>query len=183
MVLEAQLPGLSEWRRVIDWRLAQIRKQRHVSLYPGSPMTAADVLEVGIEHVIVATGAAWRHDGIGRALWRPIPSHDLPHVYTPGELLAGRFPEGRVAVYDDDHYFMGGVLAELLVRRGCQVTLLTPAPMVSFWTQYTLEQERIQRRLLELGVALRHPAHAGGHHQRRSEAVMRPHRDEHFRRL
>ena len=154
VALEAQLPGLSEWRRVIDWRLSQIHKQRQVSLYPGSPMTAADVLEAGIEQVIVATGATWRRDGIGRTLWRPVPGHDLPHVYTPDDLLADRFPKGRVVVYDDDHYYMGGVLAELLARRGCLVTLLTPAPMVSYWTQYTLEQERIQRRLLEMGVAL-----------------------------
>lgn len=154
VALEARLLGLSEWRRVIDWRLTQIQKQRHVTLYPGSSMTAADVLEAGIEHVIVATGATWRRDGIGRTLWRPVPGHDLPHVYTPDDLLAGRFPVGRVVVYDDDHYYMGGVLAELLARQGCHVTLLTPAPMVSYWTQYTLEQERIQRRLLELDVTL-----------------------------
>ena len=61
-------------------------------------------------------------------------------------------------IYDDDHYYMGGVLAEALARQGCQVTLITPAPMISYWSQFTLEQERIERRLLELGVAL-YPRH------------------------
>jgi dimethylamine/trimethylamine dehydrogenase len=32
------------------------------------------------------------------------------------------------------------------------VTLVTPAPLVSYWTQYTLEQERIETRLRSLGV-------------------------------
>jgi dimethylamine/trimethylamine dehydrogenase len=59
-----------------------------------------------------------------------------------------------VVLYDDDHYYMGGVLAELLVSQGCQVTLVTPAPLVSYWSQYTLEQERIQRKLMHLGVRI-----------------------------
>jgi dimethylamine/trimethylamine dehydrogenase len=57
-------------------------------------------------------------------------------------------------IFDDDHYYMGGVLAELCAANGCQVTLVTTAPMVSPWTQFTLEQERIQRRLLQLGVRI-----------------------------
>lgn len=155
VVREARLPGLIEWRRVVDWRLTQIAKLPNVTLLPGNPMTADDVLESGFEHVIVATGATWRRDGMGRTLHRPIPGHDIPTVFTPDDLMDERLPSGRVVVYDDDHYYMGGVLAELLARHGCAVTLCTPAPMISYWTQFTLEQERIQRRLLELGVALR----------------------------
>ena len=30
-------------------------------------------------------------------------------------------------MFDDDHYYMGGVLAELLAREGFQTTLVTPA--------------------------------------------------------
>ena len=29
------------------------------------------------------------------------------------DIMNGRLPEGRVVLYDDDHYYMGGVLAEL----------------------------------------------------------------------
>ena len=58
-------------------------------------------------------------------------------------------------IYDDDHYYLGGVLAEKLRRDGWAVTLATPAPDVSHWTHNTLEQNNIQRRLLELDVALR----------------------------
>ena len=57
-------------------------------------------------------------------------------------------------LYDDDHYYMGGVLAELLAREGRQVTLVTPAARVSEWTVNTMEQDRIQGRLIELGVEI-----------------------------
>jgi dimethylamine/trimethylamine dehydrogenase len=63
-------------------------------------------------------------------------------------------PQGRVVVFDDDHYYMGSVLAELLVGAGCEVTLVTPAPQIALWSQYTLEQPHILRRLRQLGVRM-----------------------------
>jgi dimethylamine/trimethylamine dehydrogenase len=68
--------------------------------------------------------------------------------------MNGRLPSGRVILYDDDHYYMGGVLAELLAQNGCDVILISPAPMISYWTQFTLEQERVVKRLLDLKVTL-----------------------------
>ncbi len=152
--LESQLPGLIEWRRTIEWRLTQIEKLENVSLYPGSLMTSADVLDSGIPNVIVATGAQWRRDGLGRSLWHPIPGHDQNPVFTPDDLMAGQTLTGRVAIYDDNHFYMGSALAELLIAQGCQVTLVTPAPLVSYWSQNTLEQHRIQERLMKGGVGL-----------------------------
>lgn len=155
---ESALPGLNEWRRVIDWRLTQIRKMKNVSVYPSSPMTAEDILESGARNVILATGATWRRDGVGRTLWKPIPGHNLGNVLTPDDLMGGRVIGSSVSsnwvIYDDDHYYMGGVLAELLAGQGCRVSLVTPAPMVSYWSQFTLEQERIQGKLMRLGVKL-----------------------------
>ncbi|MDH5356910.1 MAG: NAD(P)/FAD-dependent oxidoreductase, partial [Gammaproteobacteria bacterium] len=77
------------------------------------------------------------------------------HVYTPDDIMAGREPVGKVVIFDDDHYYMGGLLAEKLCNEGHQVTLVTPAAEVSSWTQLTLEQERIQTLLLKLGVDIR----------------------------
>jgi dimethylamine/trimethylamine dehydrogenase len=57
-------------------------------------------------------------------------------------------------IYDDDHYYMGGLLAERLVEQGCRVTLVTPASEVSNWTRNTMEQHFIQKRLLEMGVVI-----------------------------
>jgi dimethylamine/trimethylamine dehydrogenase len=155
---ESALPGLNEWLRVRDWRLTQISKLPNVSVYPSSPMTAEEILESGAQNVILATGATWRDDGIGRTLWKPIPGHDSPNVFMPDDLMDGKLPSGRVTIYDDDHYYMGGVLAELIASEGSEVTLVTPAPLVSYWSQYTLEQGRVQRKLMKAGVKL-YPQH------------------------
>lgn len=161
---ESQLPGLSEWRRVVDWRLSEIARMPNVSMYPGSSVALEDVLEFGAAHVMLATGSSWRRDGVGRGRWRAIAGHDAPNVWTPDDLLQdltmgandARIASGsRVVIYDNEHYYMGGALAEWLARRGCAVAVVTPAPLVSWWSQYTLEQERIQRRLISLGVQLR----------------------------
>ncbi len=152
VTLESALPNLNEWRRVIDWRLTQINKMQNIFFYPSSPMTASDILESGEPNVIIATGSTWRRDGIGRNISRAVPGG--AKIFTPDDLMAGKLPEGKVIIYDDDHYYMGGVLAELLATNGCNVTLITPAPMISYWTQFTLEQERVIKKLMDLKVNL-----------------------------
>jgi dimethylamine/trimethylamine dehydrogenase len=70
--------------------------------------------------------------------------------------LHGKKPiSSRVVLFDDDHYYMGGVIAELLANAGCEVTLVTPSPTVSSWTANTLELDRIQQRILTVGVNLK----------------------------
>jgi dimethylamine/trimethylamine dehydrogenase len=154
VVQEASLPGLNEWRRVADWRVFQLQRMSNVDVYRASPMTATEVVETGTKHVVVATGSTYRRDGVGRSAWRPIVGHDLDHVLTPDDIFAGKLPVGRVVIYDDDHYVMGGLLAELCAKQGCDVALVTPAPLVSYWTQYALEQARIEARLRSLGVTI-----------------------------
>ena len=158
VIRESALPGLNEWRRVADWRLTQIKKMSNVAVYPSSPMTAEEILESGAQNIILATGATWRRDGIGRTLWKPVAGYDMENVFSPDDLMDGKRVRGNVVIYDDDHYYMGGVLAELLATHGCKVTLVTPAPMISYWSQFTLEQERIQYKLMKLGVNL-YPQH------------------------
>ncbi len=154
---EARLPGLAEWIRVADYRLGQISRLDNVEHYLESEMTAEEALSYGFDHIAVATGSAWRRDGVGRWHTRSgaMPVGAMP-VLTPDDILAGARPEGgRVAIYDDDHYYMGGVLAELLRTEGYEVVLVTPEPLVSAWTVNTMEQHRIQARLIEAGVELR----------------------------
>jgi dimethylamine/trimethylamine dehydrogenase len=57
-------------------------------------------------------------------------------------------------IFDDDRYYLGSVLAELAVSRGIHTTLVTPAPIVAPWSEHTLEQSKIQTRLIELGVGI-----------------------------
>jgi dimethylamine/trimethylamine dehydrogenase len=149
---EARLPGMASYVRVADYREAQLRRLRTVERTQGE-VTAAEILDYTFDHVAVATGARWRADGVGRFHTRPIALHPGLPVLTPDDLMSGELPEAdRVVLFDDDHYYMGGVLAELLARGGRHVTLVTPAHCASSWTTNTMEQHRIQRRLLELDV-------------------------------
>ena len=150
---EARLPGLAAWARVRDYRLNQLNKMQNVEIYRGSPVTAEQVLEFGARRVVLATGSHWRRDGIGRANTRSIPGFDRAGcVFTPEDLMAGLKPASPVIVFDDDHYYLGAVLAEKLRADGLAVTLITPADKVSAWTVNTLEQHTIQKHLLALGV-------------------------------
>ena len=55
-------------------------------------------------------------------------------------------------IYDDDRYYMGNVIAELLRNRGNPVTLVTPGSVVSSWSEKTGEHSRVVSRMSELGV-------------------------------
>ncbi|CAN5403024.1 NAD(P)-binding protein [soil metagenome] len=152
---EARLPGLSVWGRVRDYREGQIRKMPNVEIYFESRLTADDILDFGFAHVAIATGSTWRRDGVARFHTTPMPIDAAMPVFTPDDIMAERLPAGHVVIYDDDHFYMGGVLAELLAARGNQVTLVTPSVCVSDWTSNTLEQGFIQKRLIEMNVAIR----------------------------
>jgi dimethylamine/trimethylamine dehydrogenase len=75
-------------------------------------------------------------------------------VLTPDDIMAGAEVCGPVVIFDDDHYYMGGLLAEQLRRAGHEVTLVTSAGHVSAWAIRTHEQRRTQTRLLEQGVTV-----------------------------
>jgi dimethylamine/trimethylamine dehydrogenase len=151
---EASLPGLREWLRVRDWRMGQLRKLPNVELYLESDVTPEMVLELGARHVVLATGARWRADGVGRAAHLPLPVESGTPVFTPDDVMDGRAVAGPVLVYDDDHYYMGSLVAETLARAGAAVTLVTPAPEIAAFTGTTLELRRIAQRLDELKVRM-----------------------------
>ncbi len=155
VVRECRLPGLAAWGRVRDYRAGQIGKMSNVNVYRGSRLSADDILGFGFEHVAIATGAMWRRDGIARHNLLPIAIDASMPLFTPDDLMEGERPSGHVVIYDDDHYYMGSVLAELLVQNGNRVTFLTPSAKVAEWSFNTLEQGLIQARLLELGVEVR----------------------------
>ena len=151
---ESRLPGLSEWARVRDYRLGQIQRLPQVSIYLGNRLSAQDIREFGADHVLIATGARWRRDGIGR--WHVNPSHALnqDRTLTPDDLMQGARPQGKIVVFDDDHYYMGPVLASMLARSGATVTYVTTEGKAGHWSQYTGEQECTQRQMLDLGIEI-----------------------------
>lgn len=158
VTLESALPGLSTWARVRDWRLHQLRQMPNVNMYLQSKLSASDVLEYGINHVVIATGSYWRRDGVGRANRRPLGFLAGSNVFTPDDLmqqgvncLSGN---GPIVIFDDDRFYMASVLAEMVAQAGYETVYVSPSPVVSAWTEQTLEQSRIQNRLIQLGVKL-----------------------------
>ncbi|MFG1295156.1 oxidoreductase [Xanthobacter variabilis] len=156
---ERLLPGLSAWGRVVDYRQYQISQRSNVETYFDSHLSADDIMAFGFEHVAIATGSRWRRDGVARQHVVPMPMDAAMPVWTPDDIMAGAYPENlsgkTIVVYDDDHYYMGGVLAEVMAKAGARVTLVTPAAYVSDWTRNTLEQGAIHVRLAGLGVEIR----------------------------
>ena len=152
---ESRLPGLASYARVKDYREGLLKSMANVEIYLESRLDAEAILEFGFPHVFLASGATWRRDGTGRANHHPIPGLEKLPILTPDDIMDGRHsPEGRIVVFDDDHYYLGGVIAELLSEAGCEVTLITPALTISAWSEYTLEQDKIIARLLEKNVSL-----------------------------
>jgi dimethylamine/trimethylamine dehydrogenase len=148
---ESTLPGLATWARVRDWRLTMLAKQPQVEIFRESRMTATDIADLNPDHVVLATGSRWRRDGVGVVGVEPM---DFPKALTPDDIFSGAAVEGPVAIYDDEHYFMGGALAERFALAGHAVTVITPYPQVSGWTVCTDEQGFVQERLMSLGVRI-----------------------------
>jgi dimethylamine/trimethylamine dehydrogenase len=126
----------------------------NVAIFRESMLDAESIVELGHDHVILATGSSWRRDGVGLTNYAPIPGHDMSHVVSPDDILSGIKPLSPVVIFDDDSYFMGGALAELLARQNCDVTIVVASSHVSPWTQLTFEHSEIHKRLVSLGVRI-----------------------------
>ena len=151
---ERKLPGLSAWGRVLEYREYQISQKPNVETYFDSELDAESILEFGFENVCLATGAKWRADGVSRQHVVPFAIDAAMPIFTPDDIMAGSLPSGKVVIYDDDHYYMGGVMAEFLRKEGCDVTIITPSAYLSDWTNNTLEQHAIHKKLAEMGVEI-----------------------------
>lgn len=152
---EATLPGMSEWARVAHWRLGQIEQMPHVEIYPDSHLEVDDVFETGAAHVLVATGAQWATDGIGRHANCAFSGSGQSNVISPDAIIDGSHnAPGHYLIYDDDHYYLGPVLALQLAKLGSQVTVMTPMGRLCDWGNYTDEISANNRAVLESGAKL-----------------------------
>ena len=155
VTLESRLPTLSEWARVRDYRQQQFLKLPNVEVYLDSHLSAEDALSVEADHIVTATGAIWRNDGFGRTNTIGIGGLAAPDkIFTPDDIMAGRLPEGRVVVFDDDYYYMGPVLAEMLQNAGCEVTFVCTDNMACSFGNFTTEQHSVQRAMMEAGITM-----------------------------
>jgi dimethylamine/trimethylamine dehydrogenase len=68
--------------------------------------------------------------------------------------MQGVVPDGPVLIFDDDSFYLGSVLAELLRAAGREVIFVSPDDAVAAWTANTQEFRHVQRRLRELDVKI-----------------------------
>ena len=155
VVFESNIKGLSSWRRVSDYRINEIRQKANVQVYKESVVTPELVDELGIENIFIATGCYWRNDGVGRSNRSGITGLSNLNVLTPSEALTQQDSLGdSIVIYDDDQGYLASAIADHLSSAGHNITFVTPASVVSPWTEHTLEQHRIQSSLLNQGVTI-----------------------------
>ncbi|MCB1755717.1 MAG: NAD(P)-binding protein, partial [Gammaproteobacteria bacterium] len=155
---ESRLPGLAAWARVRDWRMQQLQQRPNAELYLQSALDTEEILSYGIANIVIATGAVWRDDGVGRQHRQALTFLDKSRITGVERLLSkgseAISADGPVVIFDDDRFYLASVLAELIAGAGFHTTFVTPAPLVAPWSENTLEQSRIQKRLLELDVRI-----------------------------
>ena len=150
---ESQLLCLAEWRRVKDWRITQINKLKSIEIYRESKLNIDDIGDIEVDGILVATGAKWAEDALGRHSDIGFEKTDDRMIFGAERILSGEKIHGnRIVIYDDDHYYMGSVIALHLSKRGHQVVLVTPAGRACSWGEYTDEQVSSNLALYKAGV-------------------------------
>ncbi len=155
VTFESNMPGLSEWIRVRDWRVTQINKSSNIEIFLDSHMNVESVIDVNPDHILIATGSSWTIDGIGKSHNTPIPRSSNSTVVSLDTILhKNDLPSGKVLIFDDDHYYIGPVIALYLIHNGYDVTLVTPAGRCGQWGYYTEELYQSNAELLNSGVKI-----------------------------
>jgi len=155
VLFESGLKGLSAWKRVVDNRVYEIQQKNNIELYKDSELSLSHINELGVDNIFLATGSSWRVDGVGRSSREPIKGLDKITVLSPEDAIKNiNKLESPIVIYDDEQGYLAGVLADHLSANGCNINFVTPASVVSPWTDSTLEQARVQRALLKQGVEI-----------------------------
>ena len=110
-----------------------------------------DVLELGFNHVVTATGSFWQPSIMDEKA-APIAITKTNSIFTPEDILTGCELKSPVLIFDFDYYYMGGLLAEYIKDLGHKVTIITPFEKVSPWSFNSNEVTEIKLRLLEKGI-------------------------------
>ena len=151
---ESRLPGLSAWMRVVDYRLHALRQMGNVELYPSSELTTEDILDSGARHIVVATGALWRRDGIGRFNSDPVRGTGQSNVITPDDVFEDVEIQSPIVIYDEDGAYLGNLFVEKLVEAGHEVVYTTPHADVAPYLALTMEQHKVAARLAAMDLRI-----------------------------
>jgi 2,4-dienoyl-CoA reductase-like NADH-dependent reductase (Old Yellow Enzyme family)/thioredoxin reductase len=147
VLVAARAPKREDYAAIAHWLVGQVRKAG-VDVRLNAPADVADVLKLGAESVVVATGAVPRVP--------QIPGVHLAHVTTASDVLTGQIrPGARCVVVDEDGHFTAPTTADFLTGKGCQVTIITRYFMVGEDIDEGVRSD-IYQRLFTQGVVI-HP--------------------------
>jgi 2,4-dienoyl-CoA reductase-like NADH-dependent reductase (Old Yellow Enzyme family) len=134
----ALLPGRKEYGQIGRWLLRQATGNG------AEVRTGVDVDETGLDallaaespdHVVVATGSAYREDGWQGQTAAPLPGVETARCASWDRVVTGEVtPTGSVVVLDDLQDANGPLTAVALADAGCTVRLVTRWPMVGMET-------------------------------------------------
>ncbi len=152
-----KISGFNAWGRVTDYRLGQINMHTQVGMELNTRLTYENLLDYGAEHIIFATGSHWDTSGMSAVLHDHIGGADatLPEFVTPEQyMVEGKKVGDRVVVVDNEGYYMGSAMAIQLAEAGHKVTYINFTETVGPYLRFTLEEQRVYMKLLELGVEI-----------------------------
>jgi dimethylamine/trimethylamine dehydrogenase len=152
---ESALPGLQEYIRVRDYRAQQILQMPNVEVFYESHLSAEDVHAVEADHVVIATGARWRSERFNGSQYVSVAAQGTtPKILTADDIMEGITPDGPTLIYDEDGYYLAGVIAEKVRIAGHRVIYATPADAVSQWAENTSERWRVRSHMMQLGIEI-----------------------------
>ena len=149
--MESKLPGMTSYKRVVDYRVNQINQLNNVDVFLDNTLSPDDVLELGFDHVVTATGSIWK-PSIMDEKSAPALVDKTDTIFTPEDVLNGCELKSPVIVFDFDYYYMGGLMAEFIKDLGHEVMIITAFDKVSPWSFNSNEIDDIELRLLEKDI-------------------------------
>jgi 2,4-dienoyl-CoA reductase-like NADH-dependent reductase (Old Yellow Enzyme family) len=124
--LAAGLPGRAELADFADWRAAECAR-RGVEIELGVEASADSVLALAPDAVVVATGGRATVTGLAKWWSMPVAGSQQAFVLDHERAQKQQASLGpRVVIFDVVGHIEGPGLAELLARRGLEVTLVSP---------------------------------------------------------
>ncbi len=145
LALWAELPGREIMGDAINWWESELERLQ-VEVRRGATANTGTILSLSPDAVVVATGSRYSPGGHSISFDADLPGCDLPHVFTPEDILVdGRELQGRVLLLDGEGLHASAGTAELLASRGAQVhyvcaglTPLSPRLVDNFEARYIL---------------------------------------------
>ena len=130
--LAGRAPTRQQFHDFIAWLQGEVYAAG-VDVRLSTYLTADDIADFTADHVIVATGAEPRMDGLQMSHpGEPVEGHDLPHVVSSNELLSDpAISATHAVVVDDVGHYEGLAAAEYLIQRGAAVTMVTRLPTLA----------------------------------------------------